>query len=103
MKYYVIGDEDAVLGFGMVGVRGRRARNASEAAEAFREALSDREIGIILITERIAELIRPQVDRYVFSEGFPPDRGDSRLGGEAELQAPYPGDGERGHRHQAVR
>lgn len=71
MKYYAIGDEDAVLGFGMVGVRGRRARNASEAAQAFKEALADRDIGIILITERIAELIRPQVDRYVFSKEFP--------------------------------
>lgn len=71
MKYYVIGDEDAVLGFGMVGVRGRRVRDAKEADRAFRDALADRDVGIILITERIAELIRAQVDRYVFSEDFP--------------------------------
>ncbi len=71
MKYYVIGDEDAVLGFGMAGVRGQRVRNASEAAQAFKDVLSDREVGIILITERIAELIRAQVDQYVFSEDFP--------------------------------
>lgn len=71
MKYYVIGDEDAVLGFGLAGVRGRRVRNSAEASEAFREALEDRENGIILVTERIAELIRPQVDRYVFKEDFP--------------------------------
>ncbi len=71
MKYYVIGDEDAVLGFGMVGVRGRAVRSPAEASEAFREALADREIGIILITERIAELMREQVDRYIFSENFP--------------------------------
>lgn len=71
MKYYVIGDEDAVLGFGLAGVRGRRVRNPAEASEAFREALEDRENGIILVTERIAELIRPQVDRYVFKEDFP--------------------------------
>lgn len=71
MKYYVIGDEDAVLGFGLAGVRGRRVRTREEASSAFREALEDRENAIILITERIAELIRPQVDRYVFKEDFP--------------------------------
>ena len=27
MKYFVIGDEDAVLGFGLVGVRGVKAEN----------------------------------------------------------------------------
>ncbi len=71
MKYYVIGDEDAVLGFGLAGVRGRRVRTPEEAGEAFREALSDRDTGIVLITERVAELIRPQVDRYIFKEDFP--------------------------------
>ena len=71
MKYYVIGDEDAVLGFGLAGVRGRRVRTREEASAAFREALEDRENAVILVTERIAELIRPQVDRYVFKEDFP--------------------------------
>jgi V/A-type H+/Na+-transporting ATPase subunit F len=71
MKYYVIGDEDAVLGFGMVGVQGRCVHNTDETAQAFKNALSDHEVGIILITERIAELIRPEVDRYVFTENFP--------------------------------
>lgn len=71
MKYYVIGDEDAVLGFGLAGVQGRRVRTAAEAEAAFQEALEDRANGIILITERIAELIRPRVDRFVFKEDFP--------------------------------
>jgi len=79
MKYYVIGDEDAVLGFGMVGVRGEIAGNAKEAEDAFKKALNDKDIGIIIITERIAELIRPLVDRFLFTEKFPliveiPDR-----------------------------
>jgi V/A-type H+-transporting ATPase subunit F len=79
MKYFIIGDEDAVLGFGLVGVEGRTARSPQEAQEAFSGALEDKEVGIVLITERIAELIRPQVDRYVFSRSFPliveiPDR-----------------------------
>lgn len=79
MKYYIIGDEDAVLGFGMVGVKGKAVRDAAEAERAFQAALEESEIGIILITERIAELIRPLVDRFIFRESFPliveiPDR-----------------------------
>ena len=79
MKYHIIGDEDAVLGFGMVGVAGNTASTRSEAEAAFNAALKDNEIGIIIITERIAELIRPLVDKYIFTHKFPlivevPDR-----------------------------
>ncbi len=79
MKYFIIGDEDAVLGFALVGVEGREAAGPEEARSAFRAALDDREVGIILISERVAELIRAEVDRYVFTRDFPliveiPDR-----------------------------
>lgn len=79
MKYFAIGDEDTVLGFGMAGVAGRVARNEDEAAEAFREALALRDTGVVIMTERVAGMIRPQVDAYLFSERFPliveiPDR-----------------------------
>jgi V/A-type H+-transporting ATPase subunit F len=79
MKYYIIGDEDAVLGFGLVGVHGQTVHNPQEAQAALDSALEDREVGILLITERTAELIRPLVDRYVFTRNFPliveiPDR-----------------------------
>jgi len=79
MKYYIIGDEDAVLGFGMVGVQGKVVQNQEEAEFAFRHALEASEVGIIIITERAAQLIRTAVDRYLFRERFPliveiPDR-----------------------------
>jgi len=71
VKYFVIGDEDAVLGFGLVGVAGRVVRNAGEAEAAFEEALSDAGNGIVIVVDRVAELIRAQVDAYMFSERFP--------------------------------
>jgi V/A-type H+-transporting ATPase subunit F len=79
MKYFAIGDEDTVLGFGMAGVEGRIARNEKEANDAFRHALETHEVGIVIINERVADMMRPLVDRYVFSERFPliveiPDR-----------------------------
>jgi V/A-type H+-transporting ATPase subunit F len=79
MKYFVIGDEDAVLGFEMVGVRGLTVGNRADAEQAFQTAIGDSEVGIIIMTERIAELIRGAVDKYIFSASFPliveiPDR-----------------------------
>jgi V/A-type H+-transporting ATPase subunit F len=79
MKYFIIGDEDSVLGFGLVGVQGQVAQSPPEAQAALNSALQDKEVGIVLITERVAELIRPLVDGYVFTSNFPliveiPDR-----------------------------
>ncbi|HNR67967.1 MAG TPA: V-type ATP synthase subunit F [bacterium] len=79
MKYFVIGDEDTVLGFGLVGVKGHAVKNESEANNTLQEALKDKQIGIIIITERVAEWIRQFVDSYLFSTTFPliveiPDR-----------------------------
>ncbi|HEC03684.1 MAG TPA: ATPase, partial [Phycisphaerales bacterium] len=71
MKYSIIGDEDAVLGFGMVGVSGKVAVDADQAMHAFESILEDKETSIIIITERVADMIRPIVDRYLFTESFP--------------------------------
>jgi V/A-type H+/Na+-transporting ATPase subunit F len=79
VHYFVIGDEDTVLGLGMAGVSGRTATNTSEAAEAFDAAIGDKETGIIIITEKVADMIRSTVERYIFTRTFPliveiPDR-----------------------------
>ena len=79
MKYAIIGDEDAVLGFGIMGVTGKVAVNADEAHNAFQDLLKDKEIAIIIITERLADMIRALVDQYLFAASFPlvveiPDR-----------------------------
>jgi V/A-type H+-transporting ATPase subunit F len=79
MRYFAIGDEDAVLGFGLVGVAGAVVQSANQAREAFSSAMEQSDIGIVIITERIADLIRPQVDQFIFTRNFPliveiPDR-----------------------------
>lgn len=71
MRYFVIGDEDTVLGFSLVGTRGLAASNAEEAKAALFKALENHEYGIIIITQDIADLIRVEVDRYMFTETFP--------------------------------
>jgi V/A-type H+-transporting ATPase subunit F len=79
MRYFIIGDEDAVLGFGLVGVAGAVVRSTAQARDAFSQAMEQSDIGIIIITERTADLIRPQVDQFIFTRNFPliveiPDR-----------------------------
>ncbi len=79
MKYFVIGDEDTVLGFGIVGVSGKTAFNVEEAKEAFQEIINNHETGIIIVTETVADMIRPIVNKYLFTQDFPliveiPDR-----------------------------
>lgn len=85
MKYSIIGDEDAVLGFGMVGVSGKVALDADQAKRAFEAMLEDEQTGVIIITERVADMIRPIVDKYLFTESFPliveiPGRGPRKPG-----------------------
>ncbi len=79
MRYSIIGDEETVLGFAIVGVLGKVAVNAEEAQRAFQDIVADKETSIVIVTERVADMIRPTVDRYVFRESFPlvveiPDR-----------------------------
>ncbi|MEJ2703513.1 MAG: V-type ATP synthase subunit F [Sedimentisphaerales bacterium] len=85
MRYSIIGDEDTVLGFKMVGVSGKVATDADEARRAFDAMLEDRENCIIIITERVADMIRSTVDRFLFTENFPliveiPDRNGPKPG-----------------------
>jgi V/A-type H+/Na+-transporting ATPase subunit F len=90
MRYFVIGDEDTVLGFQLAGVEGKAAGSPDEAAAAFDSALENHDFGIVIITERVAELIRERVDAFIFTEAFPlileiPDR-NGKLEGKPDLR-----------------
>jgi len=79
MKYYCIGDQDTVTGFKLAGVEGMVAKTLAGAKEAFKVATSTPDVGIILITEKAADLIRHNVDKFLYTAEFPlimeiPDR-----------------------------
>lgn len=63
MKIVVVGHPDAVLGFSLVGVRGYVATTEKGADAAMDAAQADADVGIILITESTADLIRGRVDQ----------------------------------------
>ncbi|HHS14293.1 MAG TPA: Vacuolar H+transporting two-sector ATPase F subunit [bacterium] len=71
MKFRVIADAETVLGFRLAGIEGSVVNSSEEALDALKEALNGREVGIILITERVAQTIRHEVDRLLYSTTFP--------------------------------
>ncbi len=62
MKFYCIADEDTVRGFELAGVAGQVVATSDQAAAAVADALARPDCGIIVLTERVAAGIRPQVE-----------------------------------------
>ena len=71
MSYYVIADEDTVMGFRYAGVPGEVVENAAEAREAFARACSEEGHDIVILTEEIAAGMRDEVNRIRFEVQTP--------------------------------
>ena len=65
MKLFVVGNQDAVWGFALAGVRGQIVATADELYQALDTVLADEEIGIVLVTEDVADLARRRIDELV--------------------------------------
>jgi len=62
MKFWCIGDENTVRGFRLAGVAGDAVGSPEEARQALERAVMQRDFGVILVTEPLADGIRSQVD-----------------------------------------
>lgn len=62
MRFFCIGDAETVRGFRLAGVAGKVVENAQDAAAALAAAANDPACGILIVSERAAEAIRPQVE-----------------------------------------
>ena len=71
MELRVIGHLEAVLGFSLVGIQGQVATTAAEANQAIDEALSAPDIGIVLVTEDVAELVGTRMDQLKLRSTVP--------------------------------
>jgi len=71
MKVSVIGNQEAVLGFSLVGVRGEAATSTLEANQALDRALSATDAGIVLVTADVAELIQARMDQLKLRSTVP--------------------------------
>jgi V/A-type H+-transporting ATPase subunit F len=79
LKFFVIGDEDTVLGFSLVGIEGEIARTPEDVRTSLEKTIKKEDIGIIIVSESLAETIRHEFDQYVYKTSFPliieiPDR-----------------------------
>jgi V/A-type H+-transporting ATPase subunit F len=86
MKIYAVSENrDTLLGLRLAGIRGTQISNLSEAEKLLDSLLKDKEIGIILITEKLAEGMRLKVNSIKQKLTYPliveiPDRHGSIRG-----------------------
>ena len=71
MRTIVIADEDTVLGFSLAGVKGVIVSTPEETRKAFESITRQNDVGIVVLTERIAQQIRELVDKWVIGGGQP--------------------------------
>jgi len=88
MKIKVIGDEFTCLGFALSGISTVTAEAEDSVAEEFEKALGDDDVGIILVTENEANLIRDKINRQKTEGEMPlvveiPSRGGWKERGKA--------------------
>jgi V/A-type H+/Na+-transporting ATPase subunit F len=71
MKLLVIGNPKAVLGFSLIGVSGWVATTADEVNLALDNALVDKDLGIVLVTEDVVALIDTRMDELKLRSSEP--------------------------------
>jgi V/A-type H+-transporting ATPase subunit F len=92
MKSYLISDNvDTFVGMKMAGMEGVVLHEKHEIADKIKQLEKDKEIGIIIITEKIALLIPDEVNRIKLSKERPliveiPDRHGWSKGNDSILR-----------------
>ena len=71
MRILVIGNDDSILGFSLVGVDGRIVGGPEELAPALERALADKSVGLLLITRDVADWARERIDQLKVSSLAP--------------------------------
>jgi len=71
MQYFVIADEDTVLGFRYAGVDGQVVHTPEEARAALADQVAAKRAGIVIVTDDIARAIGDEFDRMRFESRMP--------------------------------
>ena len=71
MKVLVIGHPEAVLGFSLAGVSGRVATTAAEVNQALDDVQASKEVGIVLVTQDVAQLIPARMEHLKLRSTIP--------------------------------
>ena len=71
MSFYVIGEEEVVIGFRFVGVPGAVVGSVEEAHEAFQTATRAGDVKVLVLTERVSGMIPREVMDWQLSGEYP--------------------------------
>lgn len=71
MKVLVIGHPEAVLGFSLAGVSGRAASTAAEVNQALDDVQASKDVGIVLVTQDVAEMIPARMEHLKLRSTIP--------------------------------
>jgi V/A-type H+-transporting ATPase subunit F len=84
MKMYLISDNvDTLVGMRLAGIRGCVAHTSEEVTDAIKSALSDKELGILILTEKAGSVVKEYLRNLKLTLHTPliveiPDRHGSR-------------------------
>lgn len=83
MNFFCIADSPSALGFKLAGIRTREASTRSETLAALKVALATEGVGVILITQKLSEFVREEIDNLIYKKDLPlvleiPSRGEAR-------------------------
>jgi V/A-type H+-transporting ATPase subunit F len=70
MKLFVLADPETYLAFSLAGINGQAVRSEIEVPSVL-ENLNRKEIGLVLITEALAEKNREVIERMLLEPGGP--------------------------------
>jgi vacuolar-type H+-ATPase subunit F/Vma7 len=73
MTFFVLGDEDVLLGFQFVGIQGKIADSAEDAISEFNKIIAGEygEVGVLLVTERISTFIPDVIMKWQLAGKYP--------------------------------
>lgn len=92
MKTYLISDNmDTLVGFKFAGIKGTLVHTKEEVTDLLGKLYEQKEIGIIIITEKLAALIPDQIKKLKLSKNGPlivevPDRHGTIKGNDSILR-----------------
>jgi V/A-type H+-transporting ATPase subunit F len=67
MQVFVIGDHSTCLAFSLGGIATRTVKGREKTAAALQFAVDNQKIGLVLITEKNAALVRPEMDKIIYT------------------------------------
>jgi V/A-type H+-transporting ATPase subunit F len=80
MDLFCIADKDSCLGFKLAGLQTYEVSTRPEALEALKVARANKQVGIILVTEKAAALVSDEIGMHIEENPMPlvlevPSRG----------------------------